>query len=46
MPLRRCAAVCHGLDVGSLLEGLVEPADVADDVFVPGDGEGDDGLRG
>lgn len=36
--------VGHGLHVGTLLEGLVEVADVARDVLVSGDGEGDDGL--
>lgn len=38
------AAVGHFHDVGAALEGLVEVADVAGDVFVAGDGEGDDGL--
>ncbi len=37
-------AVRHGLDVGARLEGLVEVAYVAGDVFVTGDGEGNDGL--
>lgn len=38
------ASVGHGHDVRTALEGLVEVADVARDVLVPGDGEGDDGL--
>ena len=44
VPLRGSGAVGHGLDVGPLLEGLVEVADVADDVLVPRYGEGDNGL--
>ena len=38
------APIRHGLDIGPLLEGLVEVADVARDILVSGDGEGDDGL--
>jgi hypothetical protein len=38
------AAVGHGNDVRTALEGLVEVADVAGDVFVSRDGEGNDGL--
>jgi hypothetical protein len=45
LPLNRTLPpVGHGLHVGPLLEGLVEVADVARDVLVSGDGEGDDGL--
>jgi hypothetical protein len=36
--------VCHGYDVGSTIERLVEVADVTRDVLVSGDGEGNDGL--
>ena len=39
------AAVAHVLDVGAVLEGLGEVADVADDVVVALEGEGDDGLE-
>lgn len=46
---RRMAAaattVGHGHDVRAALERLVEVADVAGDVLVPGDGEGNDGLE-
>lgn len=38
------STVGHGHDVGSLVEGLVEVADGADDVLVAGDGERDHGL--
>lgn len=38
------ATLGHSLDIGSLLEGLVEVADVARDVLVSGNGEGNDGL--
>lgn len=38
------AALGHGLNIGSLLEGLVEVADVARDILVSGDGEWNDGL--
>lgn len=41
---RAGAAVGHGLDVRAALQGLLEVADVADDVFVALDGERDDGL--
>lgn len=37
-------AASHGLDIGSVLYGLREVADVADDVLVAVDGKRDDGL--
>lgn len=42
--LRRLAAVGHGHDVGTVLERLVEAADVTRHVLVSLDGEGNQGL--
>lgn len=38
-------AASHGLDIGSVLYGLREVADVADDVLVAVDGKRDDGHK-
>jgi hypothetical protein len=44
MTAAAATSVGHGHDVRAALEGLVEVADVARDVLVPGDGERDDRL--
>jgi hypothetical protein len=45
MLLRRCSTVCHGLDVWTVLQRLVEVADSACDIGVTGDRQGNQRLQ-
>lgn len=45
MLLRRCSTICHGLDVWTVLQRLVEVADSACDIGVTGDRQGNQRLQ-